>query len=612
MTSEDERMQQVLDSDEYQRANETRFADFLHVNDISSPSTTSDGGPISEAGIVSQRPRWREGPNVATGKFYDWPDSESRGNYRRVHDDMPGANSEQTNGILSFIAANCLPGSTKHIHMSATKDDTRKKKSYLPCLLGGLIIYGLASMIIDLANSFSYLQKLRATNYLQGGDRFPGGFVIVSGQSAGSSIDQRDVDSSTKMSMLQTRSFDLSREVDELVQPPSGTIDKNNPTMADVPHLTEQILSNTFQHVLEYSKNDLTYENEVPFFWTFGTTADHMFMSMLQCFPNVVQASGGNILGNAAEEAMRKFPNDIKVLQRQKVLGDAATMNVNGGKYLNVDLFTSEGVKRAANLNLLFPSMQYPLIREHDYSDVTPLASDQTNADTSDLDAKYEDASFTAAKQQIQLLVSPFLTEVTNGLFSPTNNNAPHPPQAKVHSIMLPTSHRIRSYHQMYISSGGTGTFLEFITSPSIIVNNYVTRILSGQWNEEFPVTEVHLEIAKNIISRKIHMWPNRGVQDMVSYWANMYGWQGGAMEYRDQILQQIRQQQQAVPENELLYGLECVFPPPDPDLPPPLRSTPQEPTDLEKEINRILNERNGLDDQLFLYVVQLYDSWMA
>ena len=591
MASEDECMQHILDNDESHRNNETRFSDLLHVNDISAPSGVSVG-VTSEVGIVSQRPRWRDGSNVATGRFYDWPDSKKRGSYSRVDDSTSGANPEQNNGIQSFIAANCLLGSAKHI--SSTKnDDVRNKKSHIPCLMMSLIIYGLISMMIDISNSISSLYKSRTTKQFQDDDRFPGGFVVVSGQSD----HKDDVKSFTQVSMLQTRS----------------SIDKNNPSVADVPYITEQILSSTFQHVLEYQKNDQIYENEIPLFWTFGTTMDHMFTSMLQCFPNVVQGSGGNILGNVAEDAIRKFPNDIKVLQRQKTLGEAATVNMNGGKYLNVDLFTSEGVKRAADLNLLFPSIQYPLIHEHDYSDLTPFVSDLTVTDTSNADEKHEEASFTVVKRQVQLLISPFLPEVTNGLFSPTTyKNVPHPPKAKVHSIMLPTSHRIRSYHQTLISSGDTGTFLDFISSPSIIVNNYVTRILSGQWDEESPVTEVHLEIAKNIISRKIHMWPNRGVQDMVNYWATMYGWQEGAMEYKNQILQHVREQQQTLSENEVMCGLECVFPPPDPDQPQPVRAAPQEPTDLEKEINRILSERNAFDDQLFLYVVQLYDSWMA
>lgn len=90
-------------------------------------------------------------------------------------------------------------------------------------------------------------------------------------------------------------------------------------------------------------------------------------------------------------------------------------------------------------------------------------------------------------------------------------------------------------------------------------------------------------------------MWTNRGSKDMVAYWANMYGWQDDALN-----------QQQSVPINEMVLGLDCLFPPPDPNLPPPVHAPPPAPTDLEVEINRILAERNALDDKLCQYVIQL------
>eukprot|EP00956_Cyclotella_meneghiniana_P037334 scaffold137011_cov29-Cyclotella_meneghiniana.AAC.2 len=396
----------------------------------------------------------------------------------------------------------------------------------------------------------------------------------------------------------QTRSFfDLKTKTD-------NRIDTNNPTIADVPHLTEQILSTTFQHALEYTKNDTPYDNEIPLFWTFGTTMDHMCKRLMQCFPNIVQVSGGTIAGSTLEEAIRKFPMDVKLLQQKISLGEydgTASMD-DGGKYVNVDLFTPQGVQRAADLRLLFPSRQYPLIREHDYSPVvTSSISDTTTTNTN------------TASSQINLLVSPFPPETVNGLFSTATTTATNinvgssPPKAKVHAIMLPTSHSIRNYHSMHLSKGGTSTFLEFITSPSILVNNYVTRILSGQWEAGSQVTEIHLEVAKNIISRKIHMWPNRGVQDMFSVWANTYGWEEGALKHREQLLQQMQ-----LSNNELVLGMECLFPPPDPNLPPPVHAPPPAPSELDIEINRIISERNALDDKLFLYVIQLYDSWMA
>jgi hypothetical protein len=590
-------MRQVLDNDEYQRQNETRYADLLHTDN---QSTAADSFGRSDAASPQMfHHRGREAAsNASSGRFYDWPESESsRGGYSHVGDDMSRNSQRAHNSILSIIAVNCLPGS----YSAATNSESRRRKSYLPALLLTLILYGTVSIMLDVFNSISSLQKSRAMEQSQS-DRFPGGFVGVTGQHSTSILDTPTSNGGVKVSMIQTRSFDLNTEIDEPLK--QSIIDKNNPTMSDVPYLTEQILSTTFQHVLEYNKHQAPYENEVPLFWTFGTTSDYVFKSMLGCFPNVAQASGGYIVGTANEEAMRKFPSDIKMLQQSTTLGDDGVV-VDAGKYANVDLFTADGVKRAADLNLMFPSIMYPLIHDHNYSE---LASDRTMTE-----AANDNSTNVQASQQIQLVVSPFLPEVVNGLFTPVSNNAKSPlPKCKVHSILLPTGHRIRNAYYLYTTTGGTGTFLEFITSPSIFVNNYVTRILSGQWDEGSPVTEVHLEIAKNVASRKIHMWPNRGVQDMVAFWAEVYRWQDGAIRHREQLIQQLQNQQQTIQDNSMVFGLECVFPPPDPNLPPPAHAPPPAPTDLEVEINRILAERNALDDQLFQYVVQLYDSWMS
>jgi hypothetical protein len=381
----------------------------------------------------------------------------------------------------------------------------------------------------------------------------------------------------------------------------SDSFDKNNPTMNDVPMLTEQILSTTFQHALDYSKNNQPYENEVMLYWTFGNTNDNHFKNILKCFPNVVQASGGNIIGQEGEKSVHRFPEEVKIMQQRTHFLDGSVV-VDGGKYVNVDLFNPEEVKRAADLLLLFPATTYPLVHEHDYTSV------KTNGDIDEISIT---AQSTLASQQINVVVSPFLPEVTGGLFAPTPaviyDKAP--PKARIHSIMLPTSHRVRSFHQMYTSQGGTQTYLQFITSQSIYVNNYVTRILSGQWEEGSPVTVVHLEVAKNVVSKKVHMWPNRGHTDMFAYMANMYGWQDVAMHHRQKLLQQFPQL-----DGELTLGIDCMFPPPDPNAPPPEppKVPPPAPTDLEVEIEKLLNERNALDDELFAYVIELYDEWMA
>jgi hypothetical protein len=271
--SEDERMRQVLDNDECQRQNEARYADLLHT-DQSQRSFNDSAHPHDASGNALRR--WpRSSGDSTAGRFYDWPDSESKGSYSRVGEDG-NDNQEQLSGILSVIAANCLPGSATSSHTNNT--ETRRKKSFLPIVLLTLILYGTISMILDVTNSITTLNKSRMMD---------------------------TDDKVNKMSMLkQVRSFDLSTEIDEPMQPTKTNI----LTMSDVPHLTEQILSENFQHVLEYNKNDLPYENEIPFYWTlFGGDTTVYFKAILQCFPNVVQASGGDIIGTAGEESIRKF-----------------------------------------------------------------------------------------------------------------------------------------------------------------------------------------------------------------------------------------------------------------------------------------------------------------
>ncbi|KAL7519149.1 hypothetical protein ACHAWX_003942 [Stephanocyclus meneghinianus] len=546
--------------------------------------------------------------NTADGHYYHWPDPESRGSYSQHNPPL----SDQGHGILSIIAANCLPSS----HVS-NQNEARTRRPFLPVLMLSLVLYGSISMILDISNSISPVLKSRMAKQIQTSDRFHGGFVSVHAHSAeGFNTDNANVGSTSQIAVLRSaRTVDLTSQLGDSVPDASMNIDKNNPTAADVPFLTELILSTTFQHALEYSKHDSPYENELPFFWTTGTTSDPLFQNMLKCFPNVVQASGGKIIGTAGEEAMRKFPGELMLLQKRISLENENAQNggtVVGGKYVNVDLFTSDGVKRAADLHVLFPSTQYQMIHERDYSNAISFTSDRAMTETSNVKSTNATAfSSTLASNQIQLLVSPFLPEIASGLFAPPtdiDNSEGPPPKARIHSIMLPTSNRIRAYHQMYTSKGGSGTFLEFITSSSIFVNNYITRILSGQWIEGTPVTAMHLEVAKNVVSRKIHLWPNRGVQDMIAFWAKMYRWQEEAVHFWESTMQNFPQHL----ENELPTGLACMFPPPDPNHPPPVHVPPPAPTDLEVEINRILTDRNALDDQLFSYVVQLYDSWMA
>ena len=165
----------------------------------------------------------------------------------------------------------------------------------------------------------------------------------------------------------------------------------------------------------------------------------------------------------------------------------------HGGQYVNLDLFSEEGVCHAAYVQLLFPKEPYLVVYESDY------ASAEVNGRAT-IDA-------TVRSGLVEFVISPFLPEVAMGLFSlPPGcaiNDTTTLPKARIHAIFPPASMRISLYYQYYTSAyhspppSSNGSYLQFVTSSSIVVNNYITRILSGQCEEGSPVTTVHLEVAR-------------------------------------------------------------------------------------------------------------------
>merc|ERR1719223_1890905 len=166
-------------------------------------------------------------------------------------------------------------------------------------------------------------------------------------------------------------------------------------------------------------------------------------------------------------------------------------------------------------------------------------------------------------------------------------------------------------YYQHYKTKHLSGvSLLQFVTSSNIIVNNYITRILSGQWEEGSPVTEVHLEIAKNVVSRKIHLWPLRGRKDMVLSWSERYGWHEGALQFRQNLVNKFPDRNEL---QDVDVGIDLMFPPQkavegSPRVVQEAVSKPQ-PSELQIETNNIIKERNWLDDELHQYVMNLHNS---
>lgn len=76
----------------------------------------------------------------------------------------------------------------------------------------------------------------------------------------------------------------------------------------------------------------------------------------------------------------------------------------HGGQYVNLDLFSEEVVCHAAYVQLLFPKEPYLVVYESDY------ASAEVNGRAT-IDA-------TVRSGLVEFVISPFLPEVTMGLFS--------------------------------------------------------------------------------------------------------------------------------------------------------------------------------------------------
>ncbi|KAL7464862.1 hypothetical protein ACHAXS_005187 [Conticribra weissflogii] len=554
-----------------------------------------------------------------------------------------------------------------------------------------------SSSILGLATSL--LPRARSTNLDTDASTGVAAYAPANdhdGTDAGTSMSGQD----TATSRETNASFDQSSSADYY---DVSHIDRNNPTMQDVPLLTHHILSTTFRHALDNNNHDtlqndpfssssssssLPYPNEILFFWSVGGFPGRGPFQAIpshfqKCFPNVVQAAGGtdrhhhNIL---PEDEWRKFPKELRVLQKMVPIGstdaeyggtspryddNGVEIKRRGGKYVNVDLFTPEGVKRAADLNMLFPDHVYPVVGEHESAVVSEERKKRLRERSMQEQQQEHDGDNTIigdarsimASNQVQFLFSPFLPEVAMGLFTPPSSSSatnvdldrilktiPHP-KARIHGVFLPSEMRIRHYHEHHKTSHNLGTYLQFITSPSIVVENYMTRILTGQWEEGTPVTEVHLEIAKNIISSKVTLWPTRGLDDMQKHWVEWYGWQDGAMGFHRDLVREFGEDDRDI--RNLVFGVDCLFPPSpqsssvelrvvpegmklvelesggkvivdkfgkvvetvEEPPPPPKPKAKRVMSELEKEVDAILKERNGLDQKLFHYAVELYNA---
>ena len=506
------------------------------------------------------------------------------------------------------------------------------------CLLLGLILYGSVSMVADVATSVRSWQRgaerrpVAASSHER---RFPGGFL-----SDGSPGAARSGDGGAAGAGGSARARPRAADVGSLMggfrgsRDPLAVIDWDDPADADVPALTEHLLSTIFRHAADVGGP--SQPHEIPLFWSIGGTPGRGPVGtfpgkIARSFPNVVQAGRGaggapsfgyaGVAGLSQEEA--RAP-ELHVLQDTVPLegsgGAEGQGRRDGATYVNVDLYTEEGMRRAADLRLLFPTRPYPVVHEG-----------------GDGDGGGEEA--TPVAKQVQLVESPFLPEAL-GLFEPPpgwSDGGTSPHRARAFGLFLPTAGRIGLYWQHHKHLLGM-SFLRFVASSSIVVNNYVTRVLSGQWDEGSPVTPAHLEVAKGVLARRVRLWPNQGAQDMVREMADRYGWDKGLADFRQGLVAAAgggAAGEARVADVQL--GSERMFPPPSPQEPPEATgdaegalAAPEEvgeteatvaatepppkekppPSEVEVETSNIIKERNQLDNELFRYVMQAY--WKA
>ncbi|EJK75466.1 hypothetical protein THAOC_02810 [Thalassiosira oceanica] len=581
MATVDERMQSILDQD---RSQGSRLRSFL-VRRSSEPNLLahSSNDELLE-GFQTRR---------ASDDHDDDPSDESGGGReRRMH------------GVLRLVNSSCVPPRL----MLRMDKNGRPRLAFVPAVLSLLVFYGFSSLLVDLVSSLRGLANSRKRQISAARvDKFPGHF-----HSNGV------VTPTTRSVTLKTSQQLTSRHSDSL-------------TAHDVPRFTRQVLATTFGNAL--SHEEPKWDNEIAVFWSIGATpgrgpAGRLPLEIANCYPNVVQAGTGGDAMAVHEEEIRLHPNEVRmvslldhavyklfctdtIIENMKIqtLVNENNSTRAGMKYINVDLFTAEGVIHASDLHVLFPAGVYPTVLENRYKYSTMSAARHSlQQQPTDIDGQVDPV---LAANQINFINTAFLPEIM-GLFDPPTSQSSTPlPKARIHALLMPANSRIMQYFNYYRGQHLEGmTLLDFVTSSHTMANNFVTRVLSGQFEEGDEVTEAHLEVAKNVASQKVRFWPMRDKKGMIRTWSMSYGWDRGARAYYNQLNRKERGW------GRLVLGMNCMFPPPSAEEEEaaasavPVAQQPQ--SDLQVEINRIISERNKLDQALFNYVVKLDAQWTA
>ena len=151
--------------------------------------------------------------------------------------------------------------------------------------------------------------------------------------------------------------------------------------------------------------------------------------------------------------------------------------------------------------------------------------------------------------------------------------------------VLEDTKMRVRaSYNYLHGKGLFDGSYLEFISSEHILVNDYLVRMLSGQWDVSVELTRDDLHVAAQELQSKFHVGVLRHIRTYMEQMVSLMGWQ------------------QPPPADVV----DCMFPPKyDNNSPQP---KPDE-TELETQMREIVRNKNRWDVQLLDIFAKRWDE---
>mmetsp|Transcript_13510 Transcript_13510/g.38656 ORF Transcript_13510/g.38656 Transcript_13510/m.38656 type:complete len:475 (+) Transcript_13510:240-1664(+) len=269
----------------------------------------------------------------------------------------------------------------------------------------------------------------------------------------------------------------------------------------------------------------------LPVLWTPGAPNYGFLVTKMYHCLDVTQAS---YLGRTEEGT---YWDDLRVLQRND--------EENKGRYVDVDMSTLHGVQRARDQNLV-------------------------------------DSGLT------DIIISPFLPEILD-LFTSASNTNHHQPRLLI--VLQDTKARIKaSYTYLHGQNLLHASYLEFISSPHILVNDYLVRMLSGRWDVTVELTKDDLHVAVQGLQSKFHVGVQRHVQPYMAQMVELFGWQSPS------------------PHEDVV---DCMFPVKFDEArqPPYPQPKPADETELETQMREIVHHKNRWDVQLLEMFAKRWDE---